>query len=132
MNLATQGGNAAEVLVIDDVEEIVEELLGLLVLLDIPAVGAHSLDQAMRILHGHPTIRVIACDVRLKRESGLEIIDLVHADSGLSGRDLRYIFMTGDSMQSDAIRAHPVLAKPVQPRELVRLLKAMLGRGDEA
>ena len=132
MNLATQGGNAAEVLVIDDVEEIVEELLGLLVLLDIPAAGAHSLDQAMGILHGQPTIRVIACDVRLKRESGLEIIDLVGGDSRLAARDLRYIFMTGDPMRSDAIRAHPVLTKPVQPRELIRLLQSMLGRSDKA
>ena len=127
-----QDGKGAEILVIDDVQEIVEELLELLALLDMPAMGADSLGQALRILRDHPTIRVIACDVRLKRESGLEIIDLVHSDGALTDRRLNYIFMTGDSMQPDTIKTHKVMTKPVQPGELIRLLKEMLGHEDEA
>lgn len=127
-----QDGKGAEILVIDDVQEIVEELLELLALLEMPAMGAASLGQAMQVLRDHPTIRVIACDVRLKRESGLEITNMVHNDGALADRELDYIFMTGDSMQPDAIKTHKVLTKPVRPRELIRLLKEMLGHEDEA
>ncbi len=117
------------VLVVDDVHEIVEELVELLELLDIPAVGAHSLGQAVAVLESVATIRVIACDVRLARESGPEIIQKVAQNDKLAHRPLQYMFMTGDPMRPDAIEAQlhcPVLTKPVQPRELIALLRQLL------
>ncbi len=118
------------VLVVDDVLEIVEELVELLALLDIPAEGAHSLAEAVAALERETAIRVVACDVRLSRESGLEIIQKVADNDRLANRGLKYLFMTGDPMRPDAIEAQqrcPVLTKPVQPRELVALLRQLLG-----
>lgn len=128
--MADEGQAAALVLVVDDVHEIVEELVELLELLDIPAVGAHSLFQALAVLESEPAIRVIACDVRLSRESGFEIIQKVARNDNLAHRPLQYVFMTGDPTRPDAIEAQqhcPVLTKPVQPRELIALLRQLLG-----
>ena len=129
MLLADERQAAALVLVVDDVIEIVEELVELLDLLDMPAAGAHSLAEAMAVLERETSIRVIACDVRLSRESGLEIIPKVAAHPCLARRNFKYLFMTGDPMRPDAIEAQqycPVLTKPVPPGELVPLLRQLL------
>lgn len=128
--MTNEAQSSALILVIDDVHEIVEELVSLLSLLDISAIGAHSLADALVILENVPSIRVIACDVRLSRESGLEIIQKVADNDLLAGRPLKYLFMTGDPMRPDAIAAQqncPVLTKPVQPSELIALLRELLG-----
>ena len=122
----------ALILVVDDVQEIVEELVALLELVDLPAMGAHSLADALAILEAVTSIQVVACDVRLNRESGLEIIQRVANNALLADRPLKYVFMTGDPMRPDAIAAQqkcPVLTKPVQPRELIALLRDLLGTG---
>lgn len=133
--LTEHNQNVPKVLVVDDVQEIVEELTGLLSLLDIAAVGAQSLAQALAILEQQPAIRVVACDVRLHRESGLEIVGKVAASEALAHRNLHYIFITGDPMRSDAIEAGRhcrVLTKPVNPRELIQLVQDLLAQGETA
>jgi len=128
--LIDQGQDAALVLVVDDVCEIVEELVVLLGLAEMPAVGAHSLATAIDALEAAPTIGVVVCDVRLHRESGLEIIERVAAHARLAHRALHYIFMTGDPMRSDAIAPLHcrLLTKPVRPSDLIQLVQSLLGR----
>lgn len=117
------------VLVIDDIAAIVDELLTLLELNGIAAVGARSLSEAARSLETHPSIRVIACDVRLDRESGLDILEQTGRNPKLDGRGFRYIFISGDPMQARASGdngAQLMLTKPIDPRNLIDLLRELL------
>jgi len=128
------GANQALVLLIDDVNAIVEELLTFMELHGIPAVGVSDLDQAMTALEAHPAIRVLACDVRLGRESGLSIVPRIRSHPQLSKRDFRYLFITGDQMRQDPgadMPGHRVLTKPVQPQTLISVLRELLGEPKE-
>lgn len=119
------------VLVVDDVVAIVEELVTLLSLQAIPAIGAHGLQEAVALLEREPTLRIVACDVRLGRESGPDIIEQVRNNPRLNERDLQYVFVTGDPMTIDRIASLPgssVLTKPIQPNALIALFRELLGR----
>lgn len=121
------------VLVVDDVPAIVEELLTMVELNGIAAAGAADLDEAIQVLERETTIRVISCDVRLDRESGLEIVGRIEAHPVLSRRTFRYLFVTGDQMQLaqiPAARDRAVLSKPVKPATLIETLKSMLAAAD--
>ncbi len=121
------------VLVIDNVEAIVVELLTLMAMNRIPAVGAHHLDGALDLLRREPNIRAISCDVRLDDESGLDLIERVERCEELRERPLRYLFVTGDQMQLDHLNRSSdlaVLSKPVQPRVLVEAVRHMLSPGE--
>ena len=67
------------VLVVDDVLPILEEMLTLLELTDIPAVAASSLDEAVLALEECQNISVVVCDVYLGKESGLDLIERARA-----------------------------------------------------
>lgn len=117
------------VLVVDDVAAIVEELLTLMQLNAIPAAGASDLTAAIAVLEREPAISVVVCDVRLDRESGLDIVKLVDGHPALCKREMRYLFVTGDKMQfneGDRDPGYCVLTKPVQPAVLIGTLKRML------
>ncbi|AXB79226.1 response regulator [Novosphingobium sp. P6W] len=123
-------GKEALVLLIDDVTEIVEELLTFMELHGIPAVGVSDLDEAMAALEGNPAIRVLACDVRLGRESGLMIVSRIRDHAVLCQRPFNYLFITGDPLLQDPslqMPDHMVLTKPVQPQILIDVLRDMLG-----
>lgn len=121
------------VLVVDDVVEIVDELLTLMRLHKIAAVGALDLDSAIAALRREPGIRAISCDVRLDRETGLDIVDRIKNDPVLHTRDLRYLFVSGDQME---LNRHSygsnfaTLSKPVQPAILIDTIKRMLDMAD--
>ena len=120
----------ATVLFVDDVVEIVEELLTLMQLNGISARGASNLTEALDVLEREPEIRVICCDVRLDRESGLDIIRKVEAHDDLRRRAFKYLFVTGDQTQINRLTSTSeaaVLSKPVQPGVLMEALKRMLG-----
>lgn len=117
------------VLVVDNVADIVEELLTLMSLNDILAVGAACLDEALDVLRRESAIRVISCDVRLDRESGTDIVHRIAADPELRGREFQYLFMTGDQMQLNKMQsatACNVLSKPVRPDTLMQTLRQLL------
>ncbi|TCM15378.1 response regulator receiver domain-containing protein [Novosphingobium sp. PhB165] len=119
-----------EVLVIDDVIAIVEELVTLLSWHEVGAHGATNLTDALEVLTECPEIRVVACDVRLDRESGLDIIPRILEHPELRRRPFRFLFMSGDPMQVQhfpAASEHYILTKPVQPRVLMRAITSMLG-----
>lgn len=118
-----------EVLVIDDVVAIVEELVILLTLHGIGAHGASNLADALSMLGHSPEIQVIACDVRLAGESGLEIVPRIRAHPELRDRPFRFLFMSGDPMQLQHFppaTAHRVLTKPIHPGRLMRAIGEML------
>jgi CheY-like chemotaxis protein len=120
----------ALVLLIDDVSAIVEELLTFMELHGIPAIGVLDLDEAIAALEANPSIRVLACDVRLGRDSGLSIIPRIRDHAQLHTRFFRYLFITGDQLRPDPallMPDHMVLTKPVQPRVLIDVLHDLLG-----
>jgi len=117
------------VLVVDDVLAIVEELLTLMQLHGISARGKSNLDDALAVLEREPGIRVICCDVRLGRESGLEVVGRIRDHAELCERAFRYLFVTGDQTQIDRLNLTSettVLSKPVQPALLMDTIKRML------
>lgn len=128
------GNDHAVVLVIDNLAAIVEELLTLMDLNGISAVGASDLDGGIAILEEQLAIRVISCDLRLDRESGLDLIERVERHPVLRTRNLRFLFVSGDQIQIDRLRAdkgHAFLSKPVQPATLIGTLEHMLALTDE-
>jgi CheY-like chemotaxis protein len=117
------------VLVVDDVNAIVEELLTLLQLHTIGGAGAADLTAAIEVLERESAICVIVCDVRLDRESGLDIIELIERHPVLCRRKFHYLFVTGDQMQHSRLRSSAdlaILTKPVQPSVLIETLHRML------
>lgn len=120
---------SAEVLVVDDVIAIVEELVTLLGLHRIGAHGAANLAEALDTLVHSPHVTVIACDVRLARESGLDIVPRIRAHPDLRHRPFQFLFMSGDPMQVQQFPfscAHRVLTKPIHPRSLMQAITEML------
>lgn len=132
------GSFVPQVLVIDDIAAIVDELLTLLELNGIAAVGARSLSEATASLELHPSVTVIACDVRLDRESGIDIVEQIDRNAKLDGRKFRYIFISGDPMQgSGPLRGSGesggllMLTKPIDPRNLIELLCDLLDQDQD-
>ncbi len=125
----------ALVLLIDDVRAIVEELMTFMDLHGIPAIGVSDLDEAMAALEANPAIRVLACDVRLGRESGLSIVSRIRDHARLNTRSFRYLFITGDQLRQDPaleMPDHLVLTKPVQPQILIDVLRDLLGELEDS
>ncbi|MGJ0238977.1 response regulator [Novosphingobium fluoreni] len=119
----------ANVLVVDDIGAIVEELVTLMALHGIRAVGAADLTEAIDKLENGPELRVISCDVRLDRECGLDIIDKVASHPTLHARKFSYLFVSGDQTQIESLETQSdiaILSKPVQPRLLIDTLKRVL------
>lgn len=125
----------ATVLFVDDVNEIVDELVTMLSLRSIPAVGAHSLSSALSALQSNSEIRLIVSDVRLHGEAGEDIIKLVSQNEQLASRNLKFLFLTGDVMRFElgaTIEGHPILLKPVRPSELIATIFKLLGLSETA
>lgn len=119
----------AVVLVVDDILSILEELLTLLDLHDIPASGAQTLSEVTKALEQAPDIRVIVSDIRLRQESGLEIPQIIRDNAKLKNRSFKYIFVSGDTLQADQNMisdSHSFLTKPVKPRTLITLVSGLL------
>lgn len=110
------------ILIVDDVADIVDEMVQMLELVDLSAVGAGSVGAAIRLIGMHADIRVVVSDLRLSGESGAEILTRVDADPALAARALTFLFMTGDTDQARAMARRPnaaVLTKPIDPRILI-------------
>ena len=117
------------VLIVDDVPEIVEELTQMLMILDIPAVGAASIEAALAQLAAHESLRVVVTDVNLHHENGHQLVEQVNASASLSRRALRYLFITGDPDSMACETASPnrsMLIKPVNPRILISCIRTSL------
>lgn len=67
---------------------------------------------------------VLLMDVRLGDQNGLEILDAIRRDRGLS--NLRVVMTSGLNMRDECMRqgANAFLLKPFMPDELLKLLKS--------
>ena len=128
-NIAAQPLIRPLVLIVDDVPDIVEEMIHMLALLDLPAVGAGSIGAGLALLVEHPAVRVIVCDLRLPGENGADIAARVAAHPALQGRAVTFLFMSGDTERVETLAAaadHVVLTKPVDPPLLIDSIVAAL------
>lgn len=120
---------SATVMFVDDVDAIVEELITLMELHGIQAVGAADLDQAVQMLEYEPAVQVLCCDLRLAQQFGMEIVSRVGRHPVLCDRNLKYLFVTGDKSLFSGVTKqgqYQVLSKPVHPAVLVRTIQDML------
>ncbi|WP_200844768.1 MULTISPECIES: response regulator [unclassified Novosphingobium] len=128
------GNEKAVVLLIDDDDAIVEEMLTFMGLHGVMAIGVSNLDDAMTALQANPSIRVLSCDVRLGRDSGLSIVTRIQEHATLRARPFRYLFLSGYQLlpaQLMMMLEHIVLTKPVRPQVLIDVLNDLLGAFEE-
>lgn len=129
------GDSVPRVLLVDDVPDIVEEVCTIFRLRGVPAIGACDLAQAIALLERFPSVALVASDIRLGDEEGADIVALVAANQKLAGRNIGFVFMTGDVMrfaEGATIQGHPVLLKPVHPDQLLATSFALLAALDRA
>jgi two-component system response regulator HydG len=86
---------------------------------------ASGVAEALAILKSE--VGAVVCDLRLGRESAMEILDRFNA----SNRSIPFIIMTGYGDVPDAVAAikrgaHDFLTKPVKPAELVASVRELL------
>lgn len=118
------------ILIIDDVADIVDEMIQMLALLDLPAVGARSVATGIARLGQNPDIRLLVCDLRLPGENGADIRARIAGTPGLEDRSLTIIFMSGDTDRLEAMTVEPgsmILTKPIDPSVLIDTIFACLG-----
>jgi len=123
--------NQACVLVVDDILPIVEEMLTLLELNGIIATSACSLKEAEEALAEFRNISVVVCDVRLGKESGIDLMKHARANKAISARKLEYLFVTGDPTGIEQFQQDhrpTVMTKPVRPKEFINLINYLLAR----
>ena len=121
-------------LFVDDVPEIVDELVTMFALHDVPAVTAGCLAAALQAICDFPSIRLVASDVRLADEKGEDLLALVADHPQLAGRSLSFLFMTGDLMRfsnEPTLDGHPLLLKPVHPARLLETAFGLLGEAPD-
>jgi CheY-like chemotaxis protein len=93
------------------------------------ASGSH----AMQIFQGQKKFDLVICDLKMPLKSGIDVIRYMK-DSGLS---VPTIIITGFPEREKIISAaqmgiQDVLVKPVRHQELMQMIRAKLGVGDEA
>jgi DNA-binding NtrC family response regulator len=113
------------ILIIDDVSDIVEEMVEMLALMDLPAIGAGSIAKALPLLDEHRAIRLLICDLRLPCENGADLRERIAGFGGLEDRCFKIIFMSGDSERVEAMVAGPgqiVMTKPIHPSRLIQTI----------
>jgi two-component system CheB/CheR fusion protein len=113
------------VLIVEDNRDAAETLKDLLELSGCRVAQAHSGTEALHQAHRFRP-EVVLCDLGLPGMSGYEVARTLRADRETS--DVRLIAVSGYGQKEDKLRAHAAgfdlhLTKPVDPRELLRLLE---------
>jgi len=117
-----------KVLVVDDDPELLQYITTTLVRGGIPAVGAHSGDEAISILqHKKREIRLVLTDVVMPRMTGIDLAAIVVE----SDPNLPVVFMTGyksDHLEQfgRSLDGREILGKPFTPAELLAVVKVAL------
>lgn len=113
------------VLAIDDEDDIVRSLVGLLTHLGSDARGASGRDEAVALVAGGFRPDLIIADHRLRGHTGLEAITAVCAYTG----PVPALVVTGDTAPQTILQAmsggYPVIHKPVDGERLARALAAL-------
>ncbi len=114
------------VLVIEDDPDIGSSLVEVLEYLDLRAELINDGMAAYReIVERRPAL--VLLDIHLPGKSGLEILDDIRMDPGLTG--IKVVMVTADGFLNDAatVKADAVLLKPYSISELNALVLRMLG-----
>jgi len=117
------------VLIVDDVADIVAEMIAMFALVGVPAVGAETVQEALRVLRREPLIRAVICDLHLQHEDGRTLLTLVQKDPDLADRPLNVIFITGDYEVKGLSAQAPVtiVRKPIDPDMVIEHVRRCLG-----
>lgn len=119
---STRPSEGITVLVVDDDRDVLRSTRHLLEHLGHRVLEAESPALALSILHGEPAIDVVLSDVRMPTDDGVELIRVLRTE----WPDVRVAFVTGysnDLAGLEDLRDVPVLAKPYQADDLVRLIE---------
>lgn len=115
---------ASAILVVEHEADLAEEIAELLDSHGVQAHCADSIDVALQCLRDTPEIRGVLLDIGLGRENGLDLIRAAASDSVLAGRDLKFLLISGTSIDREPIHQLPIipaacLQKPVRPNDLL-------------
>lgn len=118
--------------IVDDDESAAEELADFLRwhLAAEPRI-AHSVATARELLATDPPPELCLVDIRMPRESGMTLVELLRRDDRAGGCP-EIILMSGfhDAATLELIERQklPFLPKPILPERLVKLLEPLVGR----
>ncbi len=117
-----------KILVVDDDPELLQYITTTLIRGGMPAVGAHSGDEAIKILrHKSRDFRLLLTDIVMPRITGIDLAAMVaDTDPGMP-----IVFMTGyktDHLEQfgESLDGRDVLGKPFTPSELLAIVKVAL------
>ena len=117
------------ILIVDDVADIVAEMTTMFALVGVPAFGAHSVQDALRVLRVEPLIRAVICDLQLPYEDGRTLLALLQKEPALANRSLNVIFITGaDAVESLSAHDQPItiVRKPIDPDMVIEHVRRCL------
>ena len=120
------------ILIVDDVADIVAEMITMFALVGVPALGADSVQNALRVLRVEPLIRAVICDLHLQHEDGRTLLALLQKEPDLASRSLNVIFITGgDEVEGLSAQEPPVtiVRKPIDPDMVIEHVRRCLGMG---
>lgn len=119
------------VLIVDDDTDARELLAEILSLNDISCLTASGVSGALQMLQSCQSIGLLITDLRMAPGDGLELIRQVRSSDDA---ELPIIIVSGDASVRDAIDAMHLnvvdfLLKPINTKQLVKLVKRELGMG---
>jgi CheY-like chemotaxis protein len=114
---------APKILIVDDVASLVHEIILLLRLMELDAVGAGSVDDGLALLDRFDSICVVVTDVWLAQESGFDLLPRVKNSPSLQGRNFTYFFMSGDTRIESQQGEYTTIDKPIDIPIFVKLLR---------
>lgn len=118
----------ADVLVVDDEAEIVEELCEFLLSRGHGARGASCVPDAVHLLKTAAELNAVISDFRMPGLSGLDLLRLCRTEADLEPRALNFVMMTGQTeltetaMQEIKSAGATLIHKPVGTKRILELL----------
>jgi len=110
------------VLVIDDENIVQQYIVDMLRAMGYAACATADAEGATHLVTSLPTLRVLLCDICLKRCSGPELIrEVLH-----QGPNLKVVFMTGGFSDVAFRSTDPVITKPFRFEDLQNVISAAL------
>ncbi|MBT4522004.1 MAG: response regulator [Halieaceae bacterium] len=116
--------NRAQILVVDDEPDIVEEIAEALIDEGFQALCAENVDTALQILRSHENIKVVVTDMGMPGKTGANLIGEARAEFK---RTIRFIVVSGVVNDlGSGMENVSVLAKPLDINNLLSAVKAVL------
>ena len=117
----------AQILVVEDDEDLRTVLLGLLAQLGYSVAAAENGREAVAYLREHPSPAVILLDLMMPVMDGAEFCRLRQADPGLSSIPVFLLTARGGSLrQVDGLGIDRVFRKPLEVPELIHAVRSVV------